>query len=125
MLRESDLKDLDVDESDTHLEAMKRFSDFTKFHSSVLHSPLSIYIRGKYCRSEKFRVIKFLCFKFSCKNIFVVPDTHENFSTVLIDSMFPSLVIWNETAHAKITWSTCMNSLCAAFVATIQLLANY
>ena len=48
MLQESDLKDLDVDESDTHLEAMKRFSDFTKFHSSVLHSPLSIYIRSKY-----------------------------------------------------------------------------
>ena len=79
MLQESDLKDLDVDESDTHLEAMKRFSDFTKFHSSVLHSPLSIYIRGKYCRSENFRVIKLSCFKFSYKNIFVVLDTHEKF----------------------------------------------
>ena len=48
MLQESDLKDLDVHESDTHLEAMKRFSDFTKFHNSMLHSALSIYIRGKY-----------------------------------------------------------------------------
>ena len=45
------------------------------------------------------------------------------FLTVLIGSAFPGLVIWNETAHAKKTWST--NSLRAAFVATIQLLANY
>ena len=36
--------------------------------------------------------------------------------------MFQDLVIWNETAHAKKTWS--MNSLDAVFVATIQLLAN-
>ena len=73
-----------------------------------------------YRRSGNFRVIKFSCFKFSCKNIFVVQDTHED---ILIDSVLPGLVIWNETAHAKKTWS--MNSLCAAFVTTIQLLANY
>ena len=76
-----------------------------------------------YRRSGNFCVIKFSCFKFSCKNIFVVLDTHEDILTVLIDSVLPGLVIWNETAHAKKTWS--MNSLRAAFVTTIQLLANY
>ena len=38
---------------------------------------------GGYRRSGNFRVRKFSCFKFSCKNIFVVWDTHENFLTVL------------------------------------------
>ena len=33
---------------------------------------------------------------------------------------FPGLVIWKENKHAKST-----NSLHAAFVATMQLLANY
>ena len=37
-----------------------------------------------YCRSGNFRVIKFSCFKFSRKNIFVVQDTHENFLTVYV-----------------------------------------
>ena len=45
-------------------------------------------------RSGNFRVIKFSCFKFSRRNIFVV---QENSST------FPGLVIWNETTHAKST----------------------
>jgi len=55
----------------------------------------------------------------------VVLDTHENILTALIDSTgtFPGLVIWNEAAHAKKTWSA--NSLCAVFVAIVQLLANY
>ena len=70
-----------------------------------------------YRRSGNFRVIKFSCFKFSRKNIFVVQDTHENFLT---GSTFPGSAIWNETTHAKST-----NSLHAAFVATMQLLANY
>ena len=35
-----------------------------------------------YRRSGNFRVIKFSCFKFSRKNIFVVLDTHENILTV-------------------------------------------
>ena len=61
--------------------------------------------------------------KLSRKNIFVVQDTHENFLTVLIDSTFPGFVIWNKTEHTKKTWSK--NSLRAALVATIQLLANY
>jgi len=50
----------------------------------------------------------------------VVQDTHENFLTVLIDSTFPGLVIWNETAHTKKMWS--MNSSRAAFVAVGELL---
>ena len=37
-----------------------------------------------YRRSGNFRVIKFSCFKFSRKNIFVVQDTHENFLTVYV-----------------------------------------
>ena len=36
-----------------------------------------------YCRSGNFRVIKFSCFKFPHKNIFMVQDTHEKFLTVL------------------------------------------
>ena len=67
--------------------------------------------------------LEILCFKFLRKNIFMVLDTHANFLTVLIDSTFPGFVIWNETVHAKKTWST--NSLRAALVATIQQLANY
>ena len=74
-----------------------------------------------YRRSGNFRVLKFSCFKFSLKNIFVVQDTYENFWRHF--STFPGLVIWNETAHTKKMWSA--NSLRAAFVATIQLLANY
>ena len=35
-----------------------------------------------YRKSGNFRVIKFSCFKYSCKNIFVVRTTHENFLTV-------------------------------------------
>ena len=72
---------------------------------------------ANYRRSGNFRVIKFSCFKFSRKNIFVVQDTHENFLTVLRSQ---GLVIWNETTHAKST-----NSLHAAFMATMQVLTNY
>lgn len=35
-----------------------------------------------YHRSGNFRVVKFLCFNLSCKNIFVVYDTHKKFLTV-------------------------------------------
>ena len=37
----------------------------------------------EYCRSGNFRVRKSSCFKYLCKNIFVVKDTNENFLTVL------------------------------------------
>ena len=64
-------------------------------------------------RSGNFRVIKFSCFEFSRKNIFVVQDTHEKF---LDSSTFSGLVIWNETTHAKSTLRTaCM---LRTFVAT-------
>ena len=76
-----------------------------------------LYCVTLYRRSGNFRVIKFSCFKFSCKNIFVVQDTHENFFD---GSTFSGSAIWNKTTHAKST-----NSLHAAFVATMQLLANY
>ena len=68
-------------------------------------------------RSGNFRVIKLSCFKFSRKNIFVVQDTYENFFD---GSTFPGLVNWNETTRAKT-----MHNLHAAFVDTMQLLANY
>ena len=62
MLQDSDLKDLDIHKSDTHLEAMKRFSDFTKFHNAMLHSALSIYIKGKYvCILTKIGLFVSLC----------------------------------------------------------------
>ena len=41
---------------------------------------LNFYLRQSYHRSGNFRVIKFSCFKFSCKSIFVVRTTHEKFS---------------------------------------------
>ena len=63
-----------------------------------------------YHRSGNFRVTN------SCK------DTHKNSLTVLKLYTFPSLVSWNETTHAKKTWSR--NSF-AVFVVTMQLLANY
>jgi len=47
----------------------------------------------------------------------------KKFLMVLNRFYTPSLVIWNETTHAKKTWST--NSLHAASVATMMLLANY
>ena len=43
-----------------------------------------LYCVTLYRRSGNFRVIKFSCFKFSRKNIFVVQDTHENFLTVYV-----------------------------------------
>ena len=58
-----------------------------------------------YRRSGNVRVIKFRVLNFCVKIFFVVLDTHESFLMVLIDSTFPGLVIWNETAHAKKTWS--------------------
>ena len=82
----------------------------------VQHKPS---VSVQYCRSGNFRVIKLSCFKFSRKNT----GYPQKYLMVLIDSTFQGLVIWNETAHAKKMWST--NSLRAAFVATIQLLANY
>ena len=48
------------------------------------YSALNMVIQSEYKTDlENVRVIKLSCFKFSRKNIFVVEDTHENFSTVL------------------------------------------
>ena len=47
MLADEDLVDLCVLESDTHLEGIKRFSDFNKFHDLLLSSPLSVHIKGE------------------------------------------------------------------------------
>ncbi len=49
MLTDGDLIDLGVLESDTHLEGIKRFSDFSKFHDSLLSSPLGTHVKGKPC----------------------------------------------------------------------------
>ena len=46
MLSDDDLKELGVLESDTHLEGIKRFSEFLKFQDVLLSSPLAIYIKG-------------------------------------------------------------------------------
>jgi len=48
MLSETDLRDLGVHESETHLEAMKRYSHFIKFHDTLRRSPLAIYVKGRY-----------------------------------------------------------------------------
>ncbi len=48
MLPDNELKQLEVLESDIHLEGMKRYSDFYKFHDSLLASPLTIYAKGIY-----------------------------------------------------------------------------
>jgi len=47
MLSDEDLTDLCVLESDTHLEGIKRFSDFSKFHDLLLSSVLGIYVKGE------------------------------------------------------------------------------
>ena len=47
MLSSADLQELQVPASETHLESVKRYSDFTKFHQQLLHSPLAIYATGK------------------------------------------------------------------------------
>ena len=38
MLNEGELKDLKVSESDTHLEGMKRYSEFLSLHNKLLKS---------------------------------------------------------------------------------------
>ena len=65
---------------------------------------------------ENFRVINFRVLNFRVK-YFCGPGYPRKF---FAGSTFPGLVIWNETTHAK-----SMHSLHAAFVATMQLLANY
>ncbi len=46
MLHDDDLKELFVMESDTHLEGMQRYSEFSKFHSALLASPLGVHGKG-------------------------------------------------------------------------------
>ena len=46
MLSDEDLKELGVVESDTHLEGMKRYSEFHKFHSALMASPQGVYAKG-------------------------------------------------------------------------------
>ena len=131
--RESTLWDTSLNEGCTfNLYLSEHFDRYTRSMILTLYSHSdtrellleSVLLKNEYRRSGNFCVIKFLCFKFK-KFFFVVLDTHKNFLTVLIDSMFPGLVIWNETAHAKKTWSTVKNCLHAAFMATMQLLVNY
>lgn len=48
MLTEEELKELNVFDSDSHLEAMKRYSEFRTLHSKLIKSPgLSRHIKGK------------------------------------------------------------------------------
>ena len=47
MLLDEDLEELGVLESDTHLEGMKRYSEFSKFHDTLMASPLHIYAKGQ------------------------------------------------------------------------------
>ena len=56
-------------------------SEFKVENSSTPGNYTFAAVKGTetYRRSGNFRVIKFSCFKFSRKNIFVVQDTHENF----------------------------------------------
>ena len=46
MLLDSDLQELGVASYETHLEGLRRYSDFAKFHSTVLKSPLALYCKG-------------------------------------------------------------------------------
>ena len=39
MLNKGELNDLKVSESDTHLEGMKRYSEFLSLHNKLLKSP--------------------------------------------------------------------------------------
>ena len=56
MLSDEDLLELEVLESDTHLEGMKRYSEFSKFHNILMASPLSINAKG----SLKKKIKKFV-----------------------------------------------------------------
>ena len=70
---------------------VKYFMPFSTCFVSIAHGKTMIkflwhqviIMLRQYRRSGNFCVIKFSCFKFSRKNIFVVQDTHENFLTVL------------------------------------------
>lgn len=47
MLADSDLRELGVMDTDTHLEGIKRFSEFCKFHEALLSSSmLSLHAKG-------------------------------------------------------------------------------
>lgn len=47
LLSEEELAELEVNDGDTHLEGMKRYSQFDKLHSSLLKTPLSTYLKGQ------------------------------------------------------------------------------
>ena len=64
-----------------------------------------------YRRSRNFRVTKFSFFKFSCKNTFMVWDTHEKFLTTLNQFCIPwfSYLEW-DYEHQKhgVWWACCI-----------------
>lgn len=46
LLDEEELREVGVSECVNHLEGMKRYREFDQFHSSLVKSPLSVYIKG-------------------------------------------------------------------------------
>ena len=81
-------------------------------------------MKKRYRRYGNFRVIKFSWFKFSCENIFVVWDTHDNFLTV---SILHSQVHLSGTRLCTPRKRREQIACCVRgqIVATMQLLANY
>lgn len=52
MLIDADLQELRVMDSDTHLEGIKRYSEFSKFHSDLMaSSSLSLHAKGWFLES--------------------------------------------------------------------------
>ena len=51
-LSEEELKRIGVNDCDTHLEGMKRYSEFDKLHSSLLKSPMSSHVKGQRLHSS-------------------------------------------------------------------------
>ncbi len=46
LLSEKELEGLGISDGDTHLEGMKRYSQFDKFHSSLLKTPMATHLKG-------------------------------------------------------------------------------
>ncbi len=46
LLSEEELEGLGISDGDTHLEGMKRYSQFDKFHSSLLKTPMATHLKG-------------------------------------------------------------------------------
>ena len=68
MLTDQDLRELGVLESDTHLEGMQRYSEFSKFHGTLMSSSLAKHIKGEVLHLWLWVELLFQQYLFACRD---------------------------------------------------------